>query len=79
MKVTVKLLATYQKLMPPECIGGGCVLEIAEGDTFEAVLGKFNIPMDKASVILVNGRTPEPGQKLGDGDVICAFPAIAGG
>lgn len=79
MKVTVRLLATYQELFPSETKGSDCVFEVADGDTCESVLSKLNVPTDSASVILVNGFTPELGQELREGDVICAFPAIAGG
>jgi molybdopterin converting factor small subunit len=78
-KVTVRLLATFQDLLPSDASESDCVFEVAAGETAEAVLSKLNVPTDNSSVILVNGLTPEPDQELEDGDVVCAFPAIAGG
>lgn len=79
MKVTLKLLSTYRELFKAEIKGNECVVEVEDGDTFELVLSNFHVPINPASVILINGQTPEPCQELSDGDVVCAFPAIAGG
>ena len=54
-------------------------LDVVEGATAVSLLAQFDVPMDGASVILVDGRTPAPGQLLQEGNVICAFPATAGG
>jgi sulfur carrier protein ThiS len=44
----------------------------------EDVLAGLPVPVEE-SVVLVNGRTPQPGQALQEGDVLCLFPAIGGG
>ena len=79
MKITIKLIATYRDFLPPECSGNTHELEAPAVATAVSVLARFGVPTDGMSVILVNGRTPEPDQMLQDGDVVCAFPAIAGG
>jgi molybdopterin converting factor small subunit len=43
------------------------------------ILNRFEVPTDGAAVILVNGRTAEPGQVLQEGDAVAVFPAMAGG
>jgi molybdopterin converting factor small subunit len=79
MKITVKLLATYSNMLPPGTEGNTCKIEVARGACFEDVLKEFNIPLDESTVVLLNGHTPEQNQLLEDGDVVCAFPAMAGG
>lgn len=79
MKVTVKLLATYRKLLPPHCTGNVYEMEIPEGMAPEALLARFEVPLQGASVVLVNGLSPAADQLLQEDDVVCAFPAIAGG
>jgi hypothetical protein len=39
----------------------------------------FSIPPIPESVVLINGRTMVPGEPLNEGDVVCAFSAMAGG
>ena len=79
MKITIKLLATYHSLLPPGTEGNTCEVEIVQGTRVEEVLKKFNVPLDESTVILLNGHTPDQNQPLNDGDMICAFPAMAGG
>lgn len=80
MKVSIKLLATYRKLLPPEATGNRCDIEVPEGTTISQLLHLFSIPLSEESVFLVNGLTPESlDQELLDGDVLTAFSAMAGG
>ena len=79
MKVSVKLLAIYRSKLPPGTEGNTCEIDLPPGTTFGTALERFKIENDKNSVILVNGIAPNPRQELEDGDVLCAFPAIAGG
>lgn len=78
MKIRIKLLATYQKYLPPDCSSSSYEAEVPPDARVEDVLAQFPLPLDD-SVILVNGRTPQPGQTLQEGDVLCLFPAIGGG
>ncbi len=55
------------------------MLEIAEGCTIDDVVRLLGIPGDLARVVLVNGREPAPGGRLGPGDVITIYPPLAGG
>jgi molybdopterin converting factor small subunit len=80
MKVIVKLLATYRKLLPPEAEGNRVEVEILEGTTITDLMARFGVPLSDDSVFLVNGLTPKSlDQELVDGDVLAAFSAMAGG
>ena len=54
-------------------------MEVQEGETAVSILNQLGVPIDGTSVILINGRSPDPDQPLQEGDTIAAFPAIAGG
>jgi len=80
MKVCVKLLASYRKLLPPEAKGYKFEVELPEGTTVANLMSRYGVPLSEESVFLVNGITPENlDQVLVDGDVVAAFSAMAGG
>lgn len=79
MKVSVKLLATYRKYLPPATKGNACEVNIPAGIPPKDLLARFDVPLGAASVILVNGRMPDPNYVVTEGDVVCAFPAEGGG
>ncbi|MBO9371587.1 MAG: MoaD/ThiS family protein [Chloroflexi bacterium] len=78
MKIHIKLLANYQKYLPPDCSSSSYEAEVPPDVRVEDVLAQLPVPLEE-SVVLVNGRTPQPGQALQEGDVLCLFPAIGGG
>jgi sulfur carrier protein ThiS len=77
MKVKIKLVASYRDFLPPEN-EGDAEIEITEGATAVSILEDLGIPVEE-SVILVDGRSPEPGERLQEGNVVFAFHATAGG
>jgi sulfur carrier protein ThiS len=77
IKVHLKLIATYREYLPPENKGKADI-EVVEGTTAVAILTDLGIPL-KESVVLVDGRSPNPGETLQEGSVVFAFPATAGG
>lgn len=79
MKVRVKLIATYLKLLPVGAQGHTIEVEVLPDATVEQVMAQFNVPMDESSVIVLNGFTVALDTPLSDGDIISAFSAIAGG
>ena len=79
MRVHVKLIATYQKLLPPGTTGNVVPLEVPDGTTVEQVMTRFEVPLDDTSVILLNGLTVPLDTPLSEGDTATAFSAIAGG
>ena len=79
MQVHIKLIATYQKLLPPGTKGNVISMDVPEGTTVEQVMTRFEAPLDDTSVILLNGLTVPLDTPLSDGDTAAAFSAIAGG
>jgi sulfur carrier protein ThiS len=79
MRVQVKLIATYQKLLPAGTTGNVIPLEVPDGTTVEQVMTRFEVPLDDTSVILLNGLTVPLDTPLSEGDTAAAFSAIAGG
>jgi sulfur carrier protein ThiS len=79
MRVYVKLIATYQKLLPPGTKGNVVPLEVPDGTTVAQVMTRFEVPLDETSVILLNGLTVPLDTPLSEGDTAAAFSAIAGG
>ena len=77
MKVEVKLFATYREYLPPEC-KGKTVMEVEEGTTAVSLLTALGVPIEE-SVVLVDGRTPNPNETLTEGVTVCSFSAVAGG
>ena len=79
MLVQIKLIATYQKLLPPGTKGNVVPLEVPDGTTLGQVMTRFEVPLDDTSVILLNGLTVPLDTILSEGDTAAAFSAIAGG
>jgi sulfur-carrier protein len=79
MKVTVKLFANLQELLPPEAKANTIVGELAPGATVGEVLREFKVPDDLKLIILVNSVHAGKDQVLKAGDVLAVFPPIAGG
>jgi len=80
MKVCVKLLATYRKLLPADAKNYKFEVEIPAGTTVAGLMSRYGVPLTEDSVFLVNGVSPENlDQELLDGDVVAAFSAMAGG
>jgi sulfur carrier protein ThiS len=79
MLVHVKLIATYQKLLPPGTKGNLISLDVDNGTTVQQVMTRFEVPLDDTSVILLNGLTVPLDTILSEGDTATAFSAIAGG
>jgi len=77
MKVQLKLIASYRDYLPPENEGRAEV-DVPEGTTAVALLNDFGVPIEE-TVILVDGRSPNPGEILEEGNVVFAFHATAGG
>ncbi len=80
MKVYVKLLASYRKLLPPDAKNYKFEVEVEPGTTVADLISRYGVPLNEESVFLVNGLTPNSlEQVLTDGDVVAAFSAMAGG
>jgi sulfur-carrier protein len=79
MFVQIKLIATYQNLLPPGTQGNLITIDVSNGTTVEQVMAQYNVPLDDASVILLNGLTVPLDTPLKENDTVAAFSAIAGG
>ena len=79
MKIYVKLIATYQKLLPVGTDGNTIEIEISSGTIVSQVLSRFGVPLDDTSVIVLNGLTVDLNTRVSEGDTVSAFSAIAGG
>jgi sulfur carrier protein ThiS len=79
VKVYVKLIATYREHLPEGTEGNKVSVEVPSVSTVEEVLTPFGIPLDKSSVIVLNGLTIPLDTQVSEGDTISAFSAIAGG
>jgi molybdopterin converting factor small subunit len=80
VKVQVKLIASYRKLLPPDATGNRFDVEIEPGTTIRELLSRYGVPLTEDSVILINGLTSDGlDQVLVDGDQVAAFSAMAGG
>ena len=79
MKVFVKLIATYQKMLPPGTTGNTLAIDVPRGTTILQALSPFGVPLDDTSIIVLNGRTVDLDTPVSEGDTISAFSAMAGG
>ena len=79
MKISVKLIANYRELLPPDTQGNKIGIETLKGSTVSDVMTQFDVPQDETSVIVVNGLTVSLSTILVEGDMVTAFSAIAGG
>ncbi|RJP46754.1 MAG: hypothetical protein C4583_18335 [Anaerolineaceae bacterium] len=79
MKINVKLIATYQNLLPVGTSGNTIEIEVPSGSTISQILSCFGVPQDDTSVIVLNGLTVDLNTPVSEGDTIAAFSAIAGG
>ncbi len=81
MQIRVKLFATFREYLPPEAEGGVFEVTVPAGSGAGEVLLRLGVPADKpeAVVIMIDGRHSPADQILEEGDVLSAFPAMAGG
>ena len=78
MKITLKLLVTFEKFLPPGSEKNMCEILIPSGSSVGEGLNMYNVPIEEA-VVLVNGKSPKKDYILLEGDTLCAFPAAVGG
>lgn len=79
MRVKLRLFATYRQYLPPRTEATTIEIDVQEGTSVSDLMSMYNIPLGAESVILVNGMTPSLGDQVKEGDVVSAFPAMAGG
>jgi len=83
MKITLKLFAGLSQYLPENSERHSTRLDISTSETAFTILGKFNVPIESAHLVLLNGvyLQPEEREKPGfsEGDTLAVWPPVAGG
>jgi molybdopterin converting factor small subunit len=79
VKVEVCLFATLGRYLPLGVSGDRVTLEVPDRTTVGQVMASLHIPDDLDHLRVVNGHDAVPEHILKDGDILCAFPPLAGG
>ena len=80
MKVIIRLVGSMKRLLPEkDRVSGSSMFDVTSGITLAGFLEVAGIKSGGAMVVLVNGRCPEAGRELNEGDVVAVFPPVAGG
>ena len=79
MRVSIRLIGSYRKLLPPKTEGSVIELDIPSGTSVAGLLLQFDVPLTDDSVIVVNGLSVDWATTLKEGDEVSAFSAMAGG
>jgi molybdopterin converting factor small subunit len=84
MKITFKLYATLQDLLPAGAVKNAVDIEVPDDASLNDVIDRFKVPRELAHLVLVNGVfhcTEDrnlPGV-LKENDVLAIWPPVAGG
>ena len=83
MQYTLKLFASLSDYLPSDADGHIIRIETTDTLTSHQILEKYAVPREQAHLVLINGVYVDlPGRdqiKLKDGDVVAAWPPVAGG
>ncbi len=83
MKVTLKLYALLSDYLPPGAQRNEISLEVPDGATVTDVLTAQGVPLEACHLVLINGAFVPPrerdSRRLQPGDVLAAWPPVAGG
>jgi len=82
MKIYIELYASLMKLLPPGKERFRREIKVDEGTSVQEVIDRFNIPMEQAHIVLVNGKfvcDERDKHILQEGDVLSIWPPVAGG
>jgi len=84
VKITFKLYATLQGLLPAEAVNNAVDLDVAADTSLNQLIDRFKVPRKSAHLVLVNGHYHAHDQHdrtdlLTDGDVVAVWPPVAGG
>lgn len=77
MNVQIKLFAGLRGLLPEGRFPYPA--ELPDGATVADALRSLQVPLDKPTILLVNGRHATLDTVLVEADVFSAFPPVAGG
>lgn len=83
MRVQLELYASLMQHLPPEAQRHRLRVDVPEGTTAHALLDRYGVPRDQAHLVLRNGvflhREEREQTVLEEGDVVAAWPPVAGG
>jgi hypothetical protein len=83
MKLTLKLYATLAEYLPASARDNQIDLEFPQPPSPHSVLDILRVPHARAHLLLVNGSYVPPTERdsvlLNEGDVVAAWPPVAGG
>lgn len=84
MKITFKLYATLQNLLPAGTVKNAVEIEVPEDVSLNDLIDRFKVPRELAHLVLVNGifHCKEDRDKSGmlkENDVLAIWPPVAGG
>ena len=83
MQITFKLYATLSDYLPEGTEKNTTVIDIPEDASAYNVIDQFNVPREKAHLVLLNGIYIYPEDRsnpiLKEGDTLAVWPPVAGG
>ena len=83
MRLTFKLYANLTQYLPSHADKQSVDIDIAETDSPNSILERFQIPKESAHLILLNGVYVKPEQReqaiFKEGDTLAIWPPVAGG
>jgi sulfur carrier protein ThiS len=83
MQVQLELYASLMQYLPDDADRHRVALEVPAGTTAHALLDRCRVPREQAHLVLRNGvflhHDEREADALQEGDVIAAWPPVAGG
>ena len=83
MHVQLELYSSLMRFLPPQAVRHRVGVEIESGSSVAALLERYQVPLEQAHLVLRNGVFLHPEERtrtlLQEGDVIAAWPPVAGG
>ncbi|MFK7861428.1 MAG: MoaD/ThiS family protein [Granulosicoccus sp.] len=84
MKITFKLYATLQHLLPAGAVKNAVQIEVPDDVTLNDIIDEHKVPRELAHLVLINGvfqceADRDKPQVLKDSDVLAIWPPVAGG
>jgi molybdopterin converting factor small subunit len=83
MRITFKLYAGLGDYLPAGARDNATSAEIVPGTSAHAALQLFNVPRERAHLMLLNGiylnASERDARALKEGDVLAVWPPVAGG
>ncbi|HIP93911.1 MAG TPA: MoaD/ThiS family protein [Leucothrix sp.] len=82
MKMYLELYASLMPLLPPGNSRFRREIKVADNAVVQDVIDEYNIPMEQAHIVLVNGKfvcDERDQHQLVSGDVLSIWPPVAGG